>query len=239
MNAHSESQSASADTLRAIGPARAISRCSYCAMLKHHSFYPKPPYPHDARTRNRSRRLHRRSPLPPPVERWPHGVGHRQLRPLLRPLHQRGGHRRPAPAAGFSFLRAGHQQHGLPAQRADGQSIDAIVHLAAKAGVRASIENPVGCAHFNITGTQSMLEFARQMGIETFLFGSSSSVYGNNDLVPFSEEHAVHHPISPYAASKRSGELLAHTYHHLYDMSVHCLRFFTVYGPRQRPGSGW
>ncbi len=117
----------------------------------------------------------------------------------------------------------------------EGRSIDAIVHLAAKAGVRASIENPVGCAHFNITGTQSMLEFARQREVETFVFGSSSSVYGNNEKVPFSEEDAVHNPISPYAASKRSGELLAHTYHHLYDMTVHCLRFFTVYGPRQRP----
>jgi UDP-glucuronate 4-epimerase len=117
----------------------------------------------------------------------------------------------------------------------DGQSIDAIVHLAAKAGVRASIDNPVGCAHFNITGTQSMLEVARKMEIDNFIFGSSSSVYGNNDKVPFSEEDAVHNPISPYAASKRSGELIAHTYHHLYDMTVHCLRFFTVYGPRQRP----
>jgi UDP-glucuronate 4-epimerase len=117
----------------------------------------------------------------------------------------------------------------------EGQSIDAIVHLAAKAGVRASIDNPVGCAHFNITGTQSMLEFARQMNVKTFIFGSSSSVYGNNETVPFSEEDAVHHPISPYAASKRSGELIGHTYHHLYDMTVHCLRLFTVYGPRQRP----
>jgi len=117
----------------------------------------------------------------------------------------------------------------------EGQSIDAIVHLAAKAGVRASIDNPVGCAHFNITGTQSMLEFARQMEVETFILGSSSSVYGNNEKVPFAEEDAVHNPISPYAASKRSGELLAHTYHHLYNMTVHCLRLFTVYGPRQRP----
>ncbi len=117
----------------------------------------------------------------------------------------------------------------------DGRSIDAIIHLAAKAGVRASIENPVGCAHFNITGTQSMLEFAREMDVDIFLFGSSSSVYGNNKKVPFSEADAVHNPISPYAASKRSGELIAHTYHHLYDMTVHCLRFFTVYGPRQRP----
>ncbi|WP_263784430.1 GDP-mannose 4,6-dehydratase [Salinibacter grassmerensis] len=117
----------------------------------------------------------------------------------------------------------------------EGRSLDAIVHLAAKAGVRASIDNPVGCAHANITGTQSMLEFARQMEVGTFILGSSSSVYGNNEKVPFAEEDAVHHPISPYAASKRSGELLAHTYHHLYDMTVYCLRFFTVYGPRQRP----
>jgi UDP-glucuronate 4-epimerase len=80
-----------------------------------------------------------------------------------------------------------------------------------------------------------MLEFAREMDVETFIFGSSSSVYGNNEKVPFAEEDAVHNPISPYAASKRSGELIAHTYHHLYDMTVHCLRFFTVYGPRQRP----
>ncbi|WP_251964077.1 GDP-mannose 4,6-dehydratase [Salinibacter ruber] len=117
----------------------------------------------------------------------------------------------------------------------DGRSIDALVHLAAKAGVRASIENPVGCAHFNITGTQSMLEFARKMDINTFILGSSSSVYGDNEKVPFSEGDAVHNPISPYAASKRSGELLAHTYRHLYDMKMYCLRFFTVYGPRQRP----
>lgn len=117
----------------------------------------------------------------------------------------------------------------------EGKSIDAIVHLAAKAGVRASIDSPVGCAHFNITGTQSMLEFARKMEVEAFIFGSSSSVYGSNEKVLFSEEDIVHPPVSPYAASKRSGELLAHTFHHLYNMTVHCLRFFTVYGPRQRP----
>jgi UDP-glucuronate 4-epimerase len=139
------------------------------------------------------------------------------------------------PREDFHFYEQDINNTGFLRSVLTGQSIDAIVHLAAKAGVRASIENPVGCAHFNITGTQSMLEFARQMDIRTFLFGSSSSVYGNNDKVPFAETDAVHHPISPYAASKRSGELLAHTYHHLYDMSVHCLRFFTVYGPRQRP----
>ena len=137
--------------------------------------------------------------------------------------------------ANFHFVEQDINNTGFMRSMLAGQSLDAIIHLAAKAGVRASIENPVGCAHFNITGTQSMLEFAHQMDVQTFIFGSSSSVYGNNEKVPFSEGDAVHHPISPYAASKRSGELIAHTYHHLYDMTVHCLRFFTVYGPRQRP----
>lgn len=135
----------------------------------------------------------------------------------------------------FHFFEVDINNTGFLDSVLGGPPIDAVVHLAAKAGVRASIENPVGCAHFNITGTQSMLEFARQREVETFIFGSSSSVYGNNKKVPFNEEDAVHHPISPYAASKRSGELIAHTYHHLYDMTVYCLRFFTVYGPRQRP----
>jgi UDP-glucuronate 4-epimerase len=124
----------------------------------------------------------------------------------------------------FHFFEIDINNTGFLQSVLGGPPIDAVVHLAAKAGVRASINNPVGCAHFNITGTQSMLEFARRRDVETFIFGSSSSVYGNNKKVPFSEE-----------ASKRSGELIAHTYHHLYDMTVHCLRFFTVYGPRQRP----
>ena len=120
-------------------------------------------------------------------------------------------------------------------QTLHGTDVDAIVHLAAKAGVRPSIEAPMAYEETNVGGTQSMLEVAQQLGIDTFIYGSSSSVYGNNDRVPFSEDHPVDHPISPYAATKRSGELLAHTFHHLYDLTVHCLRFFTVYGPRQRP----
>jgi len=116
-----------------------------------------------------------------------------------------------------------------------GVTVDAVIHLAAKAGVRPSIEDPVGYQVANIGGTQSILELARRLGVKTFLFGSSSSVYGNNLKVPFSEDDPVEHPISPYAATKRAGELLAHTYHHLFGMTVHCLRFFTVYGPRQRP----
>lgn len=110
-----------------------------------------------------------------------------------------------------------------------------IVHLAARAGVRPSIEDPILYQAVNMHGTTVILECARKLGIRRFIFGSSSSVYGNNAKVPFSEADAVNHPISPYAATKRSGELLCHTYHHLYGMNVTCLRFFTVYGPRQRP----
>ncbi len=115
------------------------------------------------------------------------------------------------------------------------RDLDAIVHLAARAGVRPSIEAPMAYEETNVGGTQSMLEVTQELGIDTFLYGSSSSVYGNNEKVPFSEDDPVGEPISPYAATKRSGELLAHTFHHLYDLKVHCLRFFTVYGPRQRP----
>lgn len=111
----------------------------------------------------------------------------------------------------------------------------AVLHLAAMAGVRPSIERPVHYSDVNVTGTVNLLESAVGNGVGKFLFASSSSVYGNNEKVPFGEEDAVEHPISPYAATKRAGELIAHTYWHLYKLPVFCLRFFTVYGPRQRP----
>ena len=113
--------------------------------------------------------------------------------------------------------------------------IDAVVHLAARAGVRPSIADPALYTSVNLDGTVVLLEACRRRGVARFLFGSSSSVYGNNVKVPFSESDPVDHPISPYAATKRAGELLAHTYHHLFGMDVACLRFFTVFGPRQRP----
>jgi UDP-glucuronate 4-epimerase len=113
--------------------------------------------------------------------------------------------------------------------------VQIIVHLAAKAGVRPSIDQPVLYADVNINGTMVLLELAKKHGIEKFIFGSSSSVYGNNEKVPFSEDDNVDFPISPYAATKKAGELICHTYHHLCSMSITCLRFFTVYGPRQRP----
>ena len=113
--------------------------------------------------------------------------------------------------------------------------IDSIMHLAAMAGVRPSIEDPSLYYDVNITGTVNLLERCRETGVKQFVFASSSSVYGNNEKVPFSEVDRVDNPISPYAATKKSGELLCHTYHHLFDMNIACLRFFTVYGPRQRP----
>ncbi len=113
--------------------------------------------------------------------------------------------------------------------------IDIIIHLAAKAGVRPSIENPVGYQDVNINGTVVLLEATKEFGVKKFVFGSSSSVYGNNEKVPFSETDNVDFPISPYAATKKAGELICHTYSHLYDIDMTCLRFFTVYGPRQRP----
>lgn len=116
-----------------------------------------------------------------------------------------------------------------------GQGFDVIVHLAARAGVRPSIENPMLYTDVNINGTVVMLEAARQHNIKKFIFGSSSSVYGNNEKVPFSEDDNVDFPISPYAATKKACELICHTYHSLYGIDMTCLRFFTVYGPRQRP----
>jgi UDP-glucuronate 4-epimerase len=112
---------------------------------------------------------------------------------------------------------------------------DVLVHLAARAGVRPSIQQPLLYQKVNVEGTLVLLEAARRAGVRKFLFASSSSLYGNNRKVPFAESDPVDHPISPYAATKKAGELLCHTYHHLYGLDVTCLRFFTVYGPRQRP----
>ena len=116
-----------------------------------------------------------------------------------------------------------------------GQDFDCIVHLAARAGVRPSLSQPGLYAETNINGTLNLLELARLRSIKQFVFGSSSSVYGINAKLPFSEDDPVRQPISPYAATKTAGELLCHTYSHLYGLRCICLRFFTVYGPRQRP----
>ena len=112
---------------------------------------------------------------------------------------------------------------------------DVIAHLAARAGVRPSLAEPKLYAETNINGTLNLLELAKEHNIKQFVFGSSSSVYGINAKVPFAENDPIFNPISPYAATKAAGELLCHTYSHLYDIRCVCLRFFTVYGSRQRP----
>ena len=114
-------------------------------------------------------------------------------------------------------------------------SIDAVVHLAAYAGVRPSIEDPRLYADVNVTGTVNILEAMRRHHVKRHVFASSSSVYGNNQKIPFSENDPVDRAISPYAATKKAGEVICYTYHHLYGINTACLRFFTVYGPRQRP----
>jgi len=113
--------------------------------------------------------------------------------------------------------------------------IDFVVHLAARAGVRPSISDPLLYQDVNIRGTIVLLESCKAHGIKNFIFASSSSVYGENQRVPFTEKDLDIQPISPYGATKRAGELLCYSYHHLYKMNIACLRIFTAYGPRQRP----
>ena len=115
------------------------------------------------------------------------------------------------------------------------QSYDAVIHLAACTGVRPSIENAFFYSDVNINGTITILECMRRHQVKNLVFASSSSIYGNSDKVPYSESDAALCPISPYAASKKAGELMCHAYHHLYSMNIACLRLFSVYGPRQRP----
>ncbi len=112
---------------------------------------------------------------------------------------------------------------------------DCVVHLAARAGVRPSVEDPLAYEESNVRGTFTLLEAARRNGLPKFIFGSSSSVYGLNSKVPFAEEDPIANPISPYAATKIAAEAACHVYSHLFDLRVVCLRFFTVYGARQRP----
>lgn len=112
--------------------------------------------------------------------------------------------------------------------------ITKIVHLAARAGVRPSLEEPAFYQNVNVVGTTNVLEVARRAGIKSLAIASSSSVYGGSTRVPFKEDDPADFPVSPYAASKRATELVAHTYCHLYGMDILCLRLFTVYGPRQR-----
>lgn len=135
----------------------------------------------------------------------------------------------------FEFVELDIRDSGKLREVFDRGEFDCIVHLAARAGVRPSLREPKLYAETNINGTLNLLELARDYEVKQFVFGSSSSVYGINAKVPFAEDDRIHQPISPYAATKAAGEHLCHTYSHLYDIRTVCLRFFTVYGARQRP----
>ncbi|RMF54900.1 SDR family NAD(P)-dependent oxidoreductase [Candidatus Woesearchaeota archaeon] len=135
----------------------------------------------------------------------------------------------------YSFLNIDITHKDQLEQVFQNNKISRIIHLAARAGVRSSIEKPLLYEDTNIKGTLNLLELSKKYSIKNFIFGSSSSVYGNSTKVPFSEEDKVEKPISPYAASKKACELYCYTYSHLYKINVTCLRFFTVYGPRGRP----
>jgi UDP-glucuronate 4-epimerase len=135
----------------------------------------------------------------------------------------------------FQFFEADIRDFDALRSIFDETEFDCIVHLAARAGVRPSLSQPRLYAETNITGTLNLLELSRDYEVPQFVFGSSSSVYGVNEKVPFAEDDRIHQTISPYAATKAAGELLCHTYSHLFNIRCVCLRFFTVYGRRQRP----
>ena len=133
-------------------------------------------------------------------------------------------------AKGFRLVEADIVRDVLPLE-----DVSVVLHLAARPGVRPSLEDPAAYGDTNVTGTVRVFEAARRAGLRRIVFASSSSVYGDATPAPFAEDTAAVWPISPYAASKRAGELMAHAFAHLYGMQIACLRFFTVYGPRQRP----
>jgi UDP-glucuronate 4-epimerase len=136
---------------------------------------------------------------------------------------------------GVTFIEQGIEHYALLEEKLRLHEFDLVVHLAAKAGVRPSILDPLAYQEVNVKGTQNLLEIARKRKIGQFIFASSSSVYGINRNVPWAEKDHVLLPISPYASTKVSGELLGHVYSHLFNIRFIALRFFTVYGPRQRP----
>lgn len=137
--------------------------------------------------------------------------------------------------SGAIRLVEGDLRHPQDLRRAFEGGVDQVVHLAAMAGVRPSLADPGLYVDVNLRGTVNLYDAALEAGTKSVVFASSSSVYGSNEKVPFHEDDPVDNPVSPYAATKKSGELISHTYHHIHGMDISCLRFFTVYGPRQRP----
>jgi UDP-glucuronate 4-epimerase len=139
------------------------------------------------------------------------------------------------PRPGFRFVRADVADRAVMRELFDGERFDSVIHLAAQAGVRYSLENPHAYIDANLTGFVNVLEGCRHSKVGHLVYASSSSVYGANIKLPFSVDDAVDHPISLYAATKKANELMAHTYSHLFDLPTTGLRFFTVYGPWGRP----
>lgn len=137
--------------------------------------------------------------------------------------------------ASFELVEGDIRDSHLLARVFQGQTFDVVVHLAARAGVRPSIDCPKLYEKVNVQGTVSLLDACREFGTKSIVFASSSSVYGGNSKVPFSEKDRVETPISPYGATKKAGELFCYTYHRLFGINIACLRYFTAYGPRQRP----
>lgn len=157
------------------------------------------------------------------------------LNDFYSPEMKRANLREMERAGRFRFIEANICDEEAVARVFDEERPQAVVHLAARAGVRPSLADPLLYERVNVRGTLVLLEAARREAIEKFVFASSSSVYGARNVVPFREDEHKLLPVSPYAATKLAGEQLCHTYSHLYGLSVVCLRFFTVYGPRQRP----
>lgn len=131
-------------------------------------------------------------------------------------------------------LVSGTVKEPLSMEKAFCNKVDAVVHLAAQAGVRPSVQNPNLHFEVNVLGTVNLLELCKKHGVNKIVYASSSSVYGNHPDLPFTETHTVDQPLCPYAASKKAGELICYTYHYLYGMDIACIRPFTVYGSRQR-----
>jgi UDP-glucuronate 4-epimerase len=152
------------------------------------------------------------------------------------PLRKRANIEELRQKEGFAFLQGDIRDRAFLSSVFNERHIGSIVHLAARAGVRASIADPLLYTDVNVNGTMNLLEMTRLYSIDRFIFASSSSVYGKvDDDRPFHEEMDANHPTSPYGATKRSGELICHAHHQIYGLSISALRLFTVYGPRQRP----
>jgi UDP-glucuronate 4-epimerase len=168
------------------------------------------------------------------------GEGHRvvcldNFDDFYDPRIKRGNIQEATKKAGFELVEGDIRNSRLLARVFQEQTFDVVVHLAARAGVRPSIDYPKLYEEVNVQGIVSLLDACREFGTTSIVFASSSSVYGGNSKVPFSEKDRVETPISPYGATKKAGELFCYTYHRLYGINIACLRYFTAYGPRQRP----